>query len=748
MIPLGATEGRRDTLPATHFRLKGLNPTALDESGPGQWSLVLHTHNRPTVSTLSAPLSGGSAFPFPPELVEAVYDSLATGKDLSRGALVCRRWRQVLWSNDPLWRRALVNDFSETAARYWETDSRVPWRARYADQHLLTTAVRSDLDHEIAVLTQERKKRKWSDFFFGGILLPLVTFLALPTAITFILVRASGEEQWSYHLVFLPLDFMLLVLAGFLWNRNSLGDLERTYLYWSGLSLVLIGVLHWASSRMDWAYTRVDAAPGYLNWVAIFLPLILYLVGALAHARRLLNPPGLAPEFRAVVTLGVIFLPLCLAATLVLLAIKIQWAIDAVGFLYAYTFAPLYFCGLLAVAMILWLQPRGWQWREKASYWMLAAVTGLPMLAVLILWNVRLDAVPGLGLGYTAFPLSVWSVGTIRCSKLGDCLCCCRRRDTIPQFLLVSVHQTVRGLRSLNFNFFFAGLPRDVFGSGMRWMRDRFLYRLSTTLETMISRFRFAEMGKIIKGQRKGKSPIFRAHVKHRVAPAKFRTLDFNERNGYVKGVVREIIHDPGRGAPLAVVMFRHPHKYGAVKETFLAAEGMHTGQFIYCGKKAQLAVGNVLPIGNLPEGTIICNVEQNVGDRGVMARASGNSAVIVGHNAEANKTRLKLPSGAKKVVSGSVRAMVGIVAGGGRNEKPILKAGVSYHKYKVKRNCWPYVRGVCMNPVDHPHGGGNHQHLGTPSTCGRRMPPGKKCGLIAARRTGRISGGLGSIKD
>lgn len=59
-----------------------------------------------------------------------------------------------------------------------------------------------------------------------------------------------------------------------------------------------------------------------------------------------------------------------------------------------------------------------------------------------------------------------------------------------------------------------------------------------------------------------------------------------------------------------------------------------------------------------------------------------------------------------------------GIVAGGGRIDKPILKAGRAYHKYKVKRNCWPYVRGVAMNPVEHPHGGGNHQHIGEYFSC------------------------------
>ena len=84
---------------------------------------------------------------------------------------------------------------------------------------------------------------------------------------------------------------------------------------------------------------------------------------------------------------------------------------------------------------------------------------------------------------------------------------------------------------------------------------------------------------------------------------------------------------------------------------------------------------------------------------------------------------------------------MVGVVAGGGRTDKPLLKAGRAYHKYRVKRNEWPKVRGVAMNPVEHPHGGGNHQHIGHPSTVRRDAPAGKKAGLIAARRTGRLRG-------
>jgi large subunit ribosomal protein L8e len=83
-------------------------------------------------------------------------------------------------------------------------------------------------------------------------------------------------------------------------------------------------------------------------------------------------------------------------------------------------------------------------------------------------------------------------------------------------------------------------------------------------------------MGRVIRAQRKGAGSIFTAHTKCRKGAAKLRAVDYSERNGYIKGVVKDIVHDPGRGAPL------------------------YTGQFIYCGKKAHLAIGNVMPIGNV----------------------------------------------------------------------------------------------------------------------------------------------------
>jgi large subunit ribosomal protein L8e len=247
-------------------------------------------------------------------------------------------------------------------------------------------------------------------------------------------------------------------------------------------------------------------------------------------------------------------------------------------------------------------------------------------------------------------------------------------------------------------------------------------------------------MGRVIRAQRRSHT-IFKSHTHHRKAPARLRNLDYAERNGYIRGVVKDIIHDPGRGAPLARVVFRDPYRYKLRSETFIATEGLHTGAFIYCGKKATLTVGNVLPVGQCPEGTIVCNIEEKVGDRGALARTSGNYATVIGHTTDDGKTRIRLPSGAKKTVSSAARGTIGIVAGGGRIDKPLLKAGRAYHKYRAKRYNWPRTRGVAMNPVDHPHGGGNHQHIGKASTIARSAVPGQKVGLIAARRTGLLRG-------
>ena len=105
-----------------------------------------------------------------------------------------------------------------------------------------------------------------------------------------------------------------------------------------------------------------------------------------------------------------------------------------------------------------------------------------------------------------------------------------------------------------------------------------------------------------------------------------------------------------------------------------------------------QFWIQNIFSIsGVMPEGTIISNLEEKTGDRGRLARGSGNYATVIAHNPDTKRTRVKLPSGTKKIIPSANRAMVGIVAGGGRIDKPILKAGRAYHKYKV---IWVYYSG------------------------------------------------------
>jgi large subunit ribosomal protein L8e len=105
--------------------------------------------------------------------------------------------------------------------------------------------------------------------------------------------------------------------------------------------------------------------------------------------------------------------------------------------------------------------------------------------------------------------------------------------------------------------------------------------------------------------------------------------------------------------------------------------------KFIYAGKNAALTIGNILPLHAVPEGTVLTNVEDKAADRGALGRTSGNYVTVIGHNPDEGKTRVKLPSGAKKVLPSSCRGMVGIVAGGGRTDKPLMKASRAKHKVR-----------------------------------------------------------------
>ncbi len=236
-------------------------------------------------------------------------------------------------------------------------------------------------------------------------------------------------------------------------------------------------------------------------------------------------------------------------------------------------------------------------------------------------------------------------------------------------------------------------------------------------------------MGKRLLVQRMGRgSPTFRNKGWLHPAPARYPPLMPVEK---VVGRVVELVHDPGRWLPLAHIVLENGTDFWMP-----AAEGMYVGQIIEIGPRAEIANGNILPVGSIPEGTQIFNVEIRPGDGGKLARAPGTYAVIIGRSG--NKTTIRLPSKKVKEIPNDARATIGVAAGAGRLEKPLLKAGAAYHKWKVKARKWPRVRGVAMNAVSHPHGGGSHQSPGFPTTVSRNAPPGQKVGHIAARSTGR----------
>jgi large subunit ribosomal protein L2 len=234
-------------------------------------------------------------------------------------------------------------------------------------------------------------------------------------------------------------------------------------------------------------------------------------------------------------------------------------------------------------------------------------------------------------------------------------------------------------------------------------------------------------MGKNLIQQRRGRTKG-RYHAPSHKSRGKIRY----EHDKNLNGNIEKILHDPGRTSPLAKIRLEN-------KKTILtlATEGSKIGdQIKYAEKKSDCEKGNILPIGTIPEGYPIYNIELSPGDGGKLVRAGGSGASVVSHDAK--KTVIRLPSGKFKRLQSSCRATIGIAAGGGRKDKPFLKAGKKFHARRKKGKQYPVVRGVAMFAANHPHGGGGHQHVGGPSTVPRGAPPGRKVGNIAAKRTGR----------
>ena len=236
-------------------------------------------------------------------------------------------------------------------------------------------------------------------------------------------------------------------------------------------------------------------------------------------------------------------------------------------------------------------------------------------------------------------------------------------------------------------------------------------------------------MGKRILSQRRGKGGIqHRAPIKGKISDARYPSINPNET---VLGTIKALVHDRARSSPLAKIRIADgPAFY------LPAISGMSVNSTIELGPDAEVRSGNVLPLGKIPEGSSICNIELSYGDGGRLIRASGGTGTLFAHGERG--TVIRLPSRKSIIVDEACRASVGRISGGGRLDRPLLRAGKHFHIMQARGKRFPSVRGVAMASVHHPFGGGRHQHPGKSTTVSRDAPPGRKVGSIAARKTGR----------
>jgi large subunit ribosomal protein L2 len=220
----------------------------------------------------------------------------------------------------------------------------------------------------------------------------------------------------------------------------------------------------------------------------------------------------------------------------------------------------------------------------------------------------------------------------------------------------------------------------------------------------------------------------FRAITVGKIAPAKYPNFKLDEHHS---GTVIDIVHERGRDAPLAKLRFDN-----GTFCYFPAPEGTSVGNNVQVGVRAPATRRNILSLESIPDGTLICNIEKNPGDGGKLIKSAGSSALVFAHGTEG--VTIKFPSGKFLIVNPRCRAMIGVIAGAGRKEKPFLKAGNRAKYMQAHGRLYPTVRGIAQAAVYHPHGGGRHQHIGRQSSVGRTTPPGRKVGNISPRKTGR----------
>jgi large subunit ribosomal protein L2 len=234
-------------------------------------------------------------------------------------------------------------------------------------------------------------------------------------------------------------------------------------------------------------------------------------------------------------------------------------------------------------------------------------------------------------------------------------------------------------------------------------------------------------MGKLLIQQRRGKG-----NQRYKVPSKKYigKVSHISEVKSKTNGIIIDLVNSIGHYAPIAKV------KYDNGKDSLMfAPDGIKVGDNVSVGGN-DIKEGNVIQLKDVPEGTLIYNIESRPGDGGKFCRSSGTFARLTAKTK--NSITIILPSKKEKRFNPNCRANIGTVAGSGRLEKPLIKAGRNFFKRRARNKMYPSVSGNSMNAVDHPFGGSSSNRNKMPRQSSRHSPPGRKVGSISPKRTGK----------
>ncbi|MBS3074188.1 50S ribosomal protein L2 [Candidatus Pacearchaeota archaeon] len=242
-------------------------------------------------------------------------------------------------------------------------------------------------------------------------------------------------------------------------------------------------------------------------------------------------------------------------------------------------------------------------------------------------------------------------------------------------------------------------------------------------------------MGKrIIQRARGHGGPVYRVRKKAFVYEIRYPNI-----KGFSgESEIIELVHSRAHSAPLArmrIHLKEGENKGGTIMFYAPAFEGAFVGQKIAFNIEGRKSAGDIVRAENMEMGDKVYNIERIPGDGGKIMRSAGTSAVV--SRKSKSEIFIKTPSKKEIAINPECLAQIGIIAGGGRKEKPVMKAGKMYHIKKTRSKLWPRTSAVKMNALDHPFGSGRGKRIKS-KIAKRNAPPGAKVGHIRPRRTGR----------